>query len=156
MTIDGFNYIRKDRSDTKDKAGGGLILYFQNKINCKRRPEFEITNIETIWSEITLPNSKPFLICTAYRPSNEISSWIDLLVVEPSAAQSSGLELILMGDIIIDFRSCSNNKWFQLIQLFDLTQLVTDFTRITPTTATIIDHIYSSNPENVVECFVPS
>ena len=43
-----------------------------------------------------------------------------------------------------------------MIQLFDLTQLVTDFTRITPSTATIIDHIYTSNPENVVECFVPS
>ena len=61
-----------------------------------------------------------------------------------------------MGDINIDFRSCSNNKWLQMIQLFDLTQLVTDFTRITPSTATTIDHVYTSNPENVVECFVSS
>ena len=61
-----------------------------------------------------------------------------------------------MGNINIDFRSCSNNKWLQLIQLFDFTQLVTDFTRITTSTATIINHIYTSNPENVVEWFVPS
>ena len=73
-----------------------------------------------------------------------------------SVAQSSGLELILMGDINIDYRSCSNTKWLQLIQLFDLNQLVKDFTRITPLTATIIDHIYTSNPENIIECFVPS
>ena len=74
---------------------------------------------------------------------------------ELSAAQTSGLELVLMGDFNIDFRSCSNSKWLQLIQLFDLTQLVNDSTRITPSSATIIDYIYCSNPENIVECFVP-
>ena len=155
LAIAGYDHIRKDRSETRDKTGGGLILYFRNNINCKRRSEFEISNIETIWSEITLPNSKPFLICTAYRPPNETTNWVDLLEEELSAAQASGLELVLMGDFNIDFRSCSNSKWLQLIQLFDLTQLVNDFTRITPSSATIIDHIYCSNPENVVECFVP-
>ena len=156
VPIEGFDHIRKDRSETQDKSGGGVILYVRNTINCKRRTEYEISKIETIWSEITLPNSKPFLLCTAYRPPNVTSAWIDLLEAELSAAQTSGLELVLMGDINIDFRSCSNNKWLQMIQLFDLTQMVTDFTRITPSTATIIDHIYTSNPENVVECFVPS
>ena len=138
------------------KINPGVILYFRNNINCKRRPEFEISNLETIWSEITLQNSKPFLLCTAYCPPNVTSNWIDRLEEELSAAQSSGLEKILMVDINIDFQSCSNNKWLQLIQLFDFTQLVTDFTRITTSTATIIDHIYTSNHENVVECFVPS
>ena len=63
-----------------------------------------------------------------------------------------------MGDINIDFHVCSNTKWLNLIQLFDLKQLVTDFTRVTPSSATIIDHtcIYSTNPENIAECFVPS
>ena len=88
-----------------------------------------------------------------YRPPNATSSWIDLLEEELSAAQTSGLEIILMGDINIDLHISSNDKWLQLIQLFDLTLLVTDFTRITSSTATIIDHIYSSN---IVECFIPS
>ena len=61
-----------------------------------------------------------------------------------------------MGDINIDFHVGSNYNWLHLIQLFDLTQMVTDYTRITSTTATIFDHIYSSNPEKIVECFVPS
>ena len=130
-----------------------MILYFRNNLNCKHRPEFELSKLETIWAEITLQNSKPFLICTAYRPPNATSSWIDLLEEELSAAQTTGLEIILMGDLNIDLHICSNNKWLHLI---DLTQLVTDFTRITSSTATIIDHIYSSNPENIVECFVPS
>ena len=28
VTINGFSHIRKDRPDTQDKSGGGLILYF--------------------------------------------------------------------------------------------------------------------------------
>ena len=115
-------------------------MYFRNSIHCKHRPE--LSKLETIWAEITLPNSKPFLICTAYRPPNATSSWIDPLEEELSAAQTTGLEIILMGDINIDLHICSNNKWLHLIQLFDLTQLVTDFTRITSSTATIIYRSY--------------
>ena len=98
MAIAGYDHIRKDRSETRDKTGGGLILYFSNNINCKRRSEYEISNIETIWSKITLPNSKPFLICTAYRSPNETTNWVDLFEEELSAAQASGLELVLLGD----------------------------------------------------------
>ena len=42
-----------------------------------------------------------------------------------------------------------------LIQLFDLTQLVTSPTRLTQCSSTIIDHVYTSNPENITETFVP-
>ena len=85
-------------------------MYFRNNINCKHRPEFELSKLEIILAEITLRNAKPFLICTAYRPPNATSSWVDLLEEELSAAQTSGLEIIFMGDINIDHHICSNNK----------------------------------------------
>ena len=125
-------------------------------MNCKRRPELEISNIETLWTEVTLTNSKPFLICTLYRPPSATSEWIDLLEEELSVAQTTGLEMIIMGDVNIDFQACSNNKWLNLVQLFDLTQLVTKPTRITPYSSTLIDHVYTTNPENISECYVPS
>ena len=53
--------ILKDKFENRRRFN----LVLRNSINCKRRAGFEISNIETIWSEITLPNSKPFLICTA-------------------------------------------------------------------------------------------
>ena len=46
-----------------------------------------------------------------------------------------------------------NSKWLNLVQLFDLHQLVSEPTRVTQTTATIIDHVYSTDPENIIECF---
>ncbi|MEW8547185.1 MAG: endonuclease/exonuclease/phosphatase family protein, partial [Candidatus Thiodiazotropha sp.] len=155
LAIDGFDFIRKDRSDTQNKAGGGIILYFRNSLNCKRRRELEISEIETLWTEIALPNSKPFLICSAYRPPSASSAWIDLFEEELSVAQTTGLEMILMGDFNIDLISCTNHKWLNLLQLFDFSQLVSEPTRVTQTSSSLIDHVYTSNPENIIECFVP-
>lgn len=78
LTINGFDHLKKDRSETVNKTGGGIILYFRNSLNCKCRTEFELSKIETIWAEVSLPNSKPFLVCSVYRPPNATSSWIDL------------------------------------------------------------------------------
>ena len=78
------------------------MLYFGNTLKCKRRPDLEISQLETIWTEIEQPNSKPFLICSTYRPPNVQSNWIDLFEEEHSIAQTTGLELILMGDFNID------------------------------------------------------
>ena len=154
ISIDSFNFFRKDRSNTQTKSGGGLILYFRQSLNLKRRYDLESSNIETLWAEVTLPNSKPVLICTVYRPPNACSEWIDLFEKELSVAQTTGFEFLLMGDFNIDMKSCSNNKWLNLIQLFDLSQLVKDPTRITESTSSIIDHVYTSDLGNVTECFV--
>ena len=48
-----------------------------------------------------------------------------------------------------------NNKWMHLIKIFDLTQLLTSSTCVTQSSLTIIGHVYTSNPENITETFVP-
>ena len=132
-----------------------IILYYRTSLNCKRKKELEISNIETLWCEVMLPNSRPFLLCAVYRPPSAQAEWIDLFEEELSVAQTTGLEIILMGDFNIDLLHCTNKKWLNLVELFDLTQMVTKATRVTQTSGSIIDHVYSSNPENISECFVP-
>ena len=61
-----------------------------------------------------------------------------------------------MGDFNIDMISCPNSKWLNLIQLFDLSQLVKHSTRVTETSSSIIDHAYTTDLGNITECFVPS
>ena len=155
LSINHFDLLWKDKCETQDKSGGGLF-YFRKSLNCKRRPELEISNIATLWTEGTLTNTKPFLVCTLYRPPSTKSEWIDLLEEELSVAQTTGLELIIMDDVNIDFQVCSNNKWLNLVQLFELTQLVTKQTRITPYSSTLIDHVFTTNPENISKYYVPS
>ena len=36
VAIGGYDFIRKDRMDTQNKSGGGLLLYFRNSIKFKR------------------------------------------------------------------------------------------------------------------------
>ena len=60
-----------------------------------------------------------------------------------------------MGVFNNDITQSMNNKWTNIIQLFDLPQLVTSPTRVTQSSSTIIHHVYTSNPENITETFVP-
>ena len=154
LALDGFDLLRKDKCDVQDKSGGGVGLYYRKTFKCRRRSEIEISNIETLWAELKFPNSKPFLICTAYRPPNSTSEWIDLFEEGLSIVQTTGLEMIIMGDFNIDMQTNSNRKWQTLIQLFDLSQLISQPTRVTETSSTIIDHIYTSNPDVIVKSFV--
>ena len=81
---------------------------------------------------------------------------IDLYEEELSIAQTSGLELILMGDFNMDLKSPGNNKWTISINLFDFKQIETEPTRITQTTANLIDHVYTIHPENIGQCLTSS
>ena len=155
ISVSDFEMLRKDRGCTIDKSGGGVLLYFRNTINCRRKTELEISNIETLWSEIAFPNSKPFLLCTVYRPPDAKCDWIELFEAELSIAQTTGYEIILMGDFNINYLNCSNKKWLHLVELFDLKQMITTPTRITQTTSSIIDHLYTSTSEHISESFVP-
>ena len=54
-----------------------------------------------------------------------------------------------------DFTNCANKKWLNLLELFDLKQKVTSPTRVTKNSVSLIDHVYSSKPETISDCFVP-
>ena len=89
-----------------------------------------------------------------YRPPDAKAEWIDSFEQEVSIAQATGLEIIMMGDFNIDYNKSITKRWLNMIQLLDLSQLVSEPTRITEKSATIIDHVYTNHHENVTECFI--
>ena len=44
------------------------MIYILDKIGYKCRFDLENHDVESIWVEIKLKNSKPFLFCSVYRP----------------------------------------------------------------------------------------
>ena len=106
VAIRGYEFLQKDRCDTIEKAAGGVMLYYRHSLTCQRKKDLEISYTETFWSEVTLPKSKPFLLCTIYRPPNVNSDWIDAFEEEMSIAQTTSLEIIVMGDPNIDLLNC--------------------------------------------------
>ena len=66
LQMEGFNFERKDRAALRQGAlntnrGGGVVVYIADHIKYKRRNDLESSEIESIWLEINLKNTKPFL-----------------------------------------------------------------------------------------------
>ena len=83
-------------------------------------------------------------------------SWIDQFEKAINMTNECGMELIILGDINIDYKDgCTNSKWSNMILDQSLTQLIDKPTRVTSTTSSIIDHVYVSHPEHIIETNVP-
>ncbi|CAC5393622.1 unnamed protein product [Mytilus coruscus] len=81
--VPGYKIFRKDR---QSKDGGGLLVYVKDSIAVKNRSDLSIITLETLWLEVEFPKSKPFFICTVYRPPNSPQSWIDIRRCESNQA----------------------------------------------------------------------
>ena len=152
ITADGFNFERKDR---KGKSGGGILVYVSQLLNYKRRPDLE-GEIETIWLEISLPNSKPILYCSAYRPPSAPVAWVDLFTKQIEHASCCGNEVIISGDMNINLMQDPPKYWSDALEVFNFTQVVSCPTRVTENKGTLIDHVYTNRPEYIAEVNVPT
>lgn len=76
ISIPGYSFIRKDRN----RAGGGVVLYIRENISFSNGEDLVPCSLEMVCAEIIYSNyaeinrshSKPFLVCTRYRPPNSI------------------------------------------------------------------------------------
>jgi hypothetical protein len=65
-------------------------------------------------------------------------------------------ELIILADFNIDLMSDKIPlKWIHLKNNFNMSQIVSDPTRVTNSSSTLVDHVYSNQPENVDFISVP-
>ena len=63
-------------------------------------------------------------------------------------------DILVLGDFNIDLLK-PHSSWDSTITLLDLSQIVKSPARITQTSATLIDHIYTNNPGVISEVSVP-
>ena len=142
--------------DRKTNSGGGLLVYIKNGVCASRRTDLEHENLECIWTEIKPVKSKSFLVGNIYRPPNSSIQWNANFEDCMENVLREDKEIYLMGDIN---RDLLNNQiktaWTDYMEPFGLTQLVSEATRVTSDSRTLIDHIYSNCPENVTSLDVP-
>ena len=149
ISIPGFSFLRKDRLTDK----GGLLVFFRNHLIVSRSTELESTDFETIW--FTVKNGiSSILCCSAYWPPN---SSVDLCSHFSSAVDTyffaENTSLVILGDL-----NCHHTSWpyctytnpagrllYDFISDHNLTQIVTDPTRITATSISCIDFVLTNN-----------
>ena len=126
------------------------MVYVRNDINAKRREDLEINNISCIWLEISQDKGKSFLTGNMYRPPDSRVEYNDRFEDFIENASKEGKEIILLGDFNkYLFEDNLDREWQNLTLSLSLTQMISQPTRVTPNSKTLIDHIYTSTEENI-------
>ena len=104
--------------------------------------------LETLWIEILLPKTKPVLVCVCYRPphQNDFYKLFELSISNISLNS----EIIILGDMNTNVdkknkKCCLIYSMHCFLNIVGLLQLITDATRITPKSSSIIDLIFVSS-----------
>ena len=108
-----------------------------------------------MWFEIFPKHEKSFLICFGYRPPDSPSIWYANLETEIINASIMNKEIIFLGDLNINYLKIVLTSWEGILTTHGLFQMIAEPTRVTATSVTLIDHIYTTNPENFIDIKVP-
>lgn len=150
IKLSNYEVFRKDRN----RNGGGVCIFLHNKNNFRVRTDLESNEIEAICIEILKPNSKPFAVIAAYRPPGQdpdlfftrLSRMIEVLDYE-------GKEIYILGDLNCNVLDESNNRaklaLQSLSEIHQLDQLITEPTRVTENSKSLIDVILTNNVKRV-------
>ena len=92
-----------------------------------------------------------------YRPPSATSDWTDQVEQSLDEANTGNKEIILLGDLNFNILNKTGyvKAWLQKTENLNFSQLVLSPTRVTDSSETIIDHVYSNVPDKIVSVSVP-
>ncbi|MEW8546228.1 MAG: endonuclease/exonuclease/phosphatase family protein, partial [Candidatus Thiodiazotropha sp.] len=149
LELEGFDTpIRKDRT----QHGGGVMVYISSSLKYVRREDFEDPRLESIWVEVKL-KTQNILICCFYRSDFNTSQSLFISSMQTSIEMAIDYcpNIILVGDINIDFIHMSNAQLQDCLSLFNLTNVITEPTRIVGQSSTLIDPILVTDACSVLD-----
>ncbi len=147
LRMSGFqDPIRKDRTED---SGGGIAVYMKEGITAARRNDLELNDLESIWLNITCYQHK-FLLGTVYRPPNSLAyRWNILRSMLDEAEPNLFNKMLLVGDLNDDLLPGLPCPLLNIIESYELHQFISEPTRVTPTSATLLDPIISNCPDMI-------
>ena len=132
----------KDR-ESNGKNGGGVFIYIRSNINFQLRADLSPNNLEFLTVEITRPRSKPFLVSTWYRPPQSSPDLFSTFERIFDNIDAENLELCLMGvlncNLLSEVVNNNSSHLLNIIDIYGLTQLITESTRVTQYSSNLID-----------------
>ena len=151
ILIPGYNLTKFNR---QNKIGGGICIFSRNDLNIKIRNDLTIensaSNIESLFIEILNEKSKNIIVGVIYRPPDNIFNDFESdLKIVLSRLDKRNKPCYIMGDFNIDllkYYQCNfSNLFFNQFSSSGYIPLITRPTRITKSTATLIDNIFTNN-----------
>ena len=116
-------------------------------------------NSQQLWLKVQCRKSKSFLLCAAYRPDLvSMSRFLDDFITSFMDSLLLGMEGMVAGDLNADIfpgSSCPEGRaLMDLCNSLNLSQLVTQPTRTTDTSVTLIDVALTTNKSFITICDV--
>ena len=150
ISIEGYKLLRADRT----RNGGGVACYIKSELGYNHRKDFS-TDIENIFFDILLPNSKPILVGIIYRPPDQSGFLGKLTEAIKNTEKFDEQEVYILGDFNINLLSketlCMRKPIYytEFWSLHGLRQSIAGPTRITESTSTLLDHILTNSVDRV-------
>ena len=144
--IPGFKIFRRDRN----RRGGGVMVYVSEQFKTVRREDLEDDAVEALWMEVRARNVA-VLVCNVYRPANASAEWMEVFAsMMEKAAQEKRMNRFVLGDFNCNLlkRNSSTTKLEELALEYGLVQVINCSTRVTETTESLIDLMYTSAPDS--------
>jgi len=148
IAIPGFNFCHLPRQT----RGGGVGFYIKSNIKFHIVLQEIKTSIEEMWVKFVLRGGT-VVVGVVYRPGGDIPSFISNFENSLSSMVTMGDEVVILGDFNINAFNMFGNAYSALSSLFEsfcFKQLITEPTRITPYSATLIDYILIHSDAYVV------
>ena len=150
VNITGYNFASNHR---KSKTGGGVGIYLKNDLEHKLREECNFSDsevIESLFLEITVPHRKNIIVGSVYRPPNQnTATFLDKFNDILSSISKDNKHRYVMGDFNLDLLQYNHHIPTQELtdSLFShaFLPLISNPTRLTSYSATLIDNIFSNN-----------
>ena len=150
VSIPNYIILRCDRN----RNGGGACMFIRSDIAFNPRLDLHKDGIEMVYADLLLPKSRPILVGVGYRPPKKSTFFEQLEECFMNTTFNVNSELYLLGDFNCDVsnlstRNCLIVVFQKFCNLFDLTQIIQDFTRVTSISQSIIDLILVSDCDKV-------
>ncbi len=155
INFDKYLTYRSDRTaETRKKGGGGVLIYYKDNLKVIHLTEFQICNpdIECIWVQLQLTNTKKINIGTIYRPpAGNIINFINHLEnICFTMRQQYNCEITFGGDININLlkRDINTRRYKDSLKRMGFNQLITEITHISDhnNAVGILDHFVICGP----------
>jgi hypothetical protein len=154
--IDGYNLISNNR---KDEAGGGVALYIHDSLIFNLGNDvFPDNNIcESLFIKIPRSGQKNIIVGVIYKPPKvNPATFVDSFDIVLQQINKENKKTFIMGDFNVDLLQYGSHRPTQnfVNSIFSNYHrpLINKPTRITDTTATIIDNIISNNLDDDMSC----
>ena len=149
FNIHGYHFISNSR---EHKLGGGGGLYIQSDMSFKPRIDLQSSGnslYESFFVEILHPYGKNIIVGCLYRPPDASLNYFNRSVEDILTAISFENKLsYIMGDFNISILNSHSrqptNEFINLMTSNSLYPLISKPTRITSSTATLIDNIFTT------------